>query len=986
MGHLAVGRADLLRCLHTEGPTALPAMAGFAGFRRRPRKRSERRPEEGATRRALPRTGLKESYDLPEPTTEAVQGVPFYRVVGHRPIERELAPGQQPDWYLTARPFTEDELQQERIAPPESEPLIPWPRFWPFLRSVLGLSGERREPDLDRLVEMVSRGRMPRRLPCRRVHRWAPSCQLILDLSPRLLPFQQDYWRLLPALARLRGHLGLEVLVTRDGPEGEVGHPGDPSFTSYVSPEAGTPVLILSDLGCMGEPGERAAWRRFGRRLRREGLTPVALMPCPPRFWDPRLAGLFFPVAWDRSYRLPKGVGGPRPWPGERTDPASDPGASRLLDLLAPAVRLEPALLRALRHALPSGGLDVGAEAAAWVHPHVIPSPHALSWADQKVVEQHRIAYCRQREQDRGLAGELIRRYHTHLTQSVRDEEAANLAQLDQGRSDPQVAERLARTLRTLEQADGSLRDGIAAWAARMGGRQHEGAWGLDPRRAAIWVMAHRQQLLSGACNLPPGLDISAAGWVLDTAGKTTLSILSQQGTDLVLAPLRMSNSNALDQGPGSSENSIDPRPPGSPLARLRLSGVPVQYEPVDSEASGKCSVPAQPGTHIPLPQEGLRLRADDAEIVIRPMQRPAWAHALGRDEGGLFADIPDTVGRRRLRWSPPGEEFHLSWGDRATENFGLIRIPHGAFWDQQDYGNSNERMARPSWAARTGIDEHGLWAEFQYEGVTQRLRWIWPGEFAMGSPEDEPERFDKERRHQVLLTRGFWLADTACTQALWQAVMGENPSQFEGAEQPVEQVSWERAQEFIARMNETIPGLKARLPAEAEWEYACRAGTQTPFSFGESITTEQVNYYGDYPYSGGEKGEIRSRTVEVKALPANAWGLYQMHGNVWEWCQDWYDAYPEETTIDPVGPTTGERRVVRGGSWFGNAWYCRSARRNHGEPGDRSLNLGFRLARGPMGRPAEPEEAEGPGRAGQTERSGVGQALRRALRRVRGK
>jgi formylglycine-generating enzyme required for sulfatase activity len=107
---------------------------------------------------------------------------------------------------------------------------------------------------------------------------------------------------------------------------------------------------------------------------------------------------------------------------------------------------------------------------------------------------------------------------------------------------------------------------------------------------------------------------------------------------------------------------------------------------------------------------------------------------------------------------------------------------------------------------------------------------------------------------------------------------MGENPSQFKGAERPVEQVSWEHVQDFTAKLNGAVPGLELRLPTEAEWEYACRAGTKTPFWFGENITPEQVNYHGNYPYAGGKKGQYREHTVEVKALPANAWGLYQTH------------------------------------------------------------------------------------------------------------
>ena len=142
--------------------------------------------------------------------------------------------------------------------------------------------------------------------------------------------------------------------------------------------------------------------------------------------------------------------------------------------------------------------------------------------------------------------------------------------------------------------------------------------------------------------------------------------------------------------------------------------------------------------------------------------------------------------------------------------------------------------------------------------------------------------------------------------------------------------------------------GLDARLPTEAEWEYACRAGTRSPFSFGGNITTEQVNYDGNHPYGDGPKVESRKQSLDVKALPANAWGLYQMHGNVDEWCADWLGDYPSGRAVDPVGPPTGAGRVLRGGGWLASAWWCRSALRRARGPGYRSLGIGFRLARGP--------------------------------------
>jgi len=264
-------------------------------------------------------------------------------------------------------------------------------------------------------------------------------------------------------------------------------------------------------------------------------------------------------------------------------------------------------------------------------------------------------------------------------------------------------------------------------------------------------------------------------------------------------------------------------------------------------------------------------------------------------------------------------------------------------------------------WATEWGEDAIGLWMAFIFKNVRQTFRWIPPGTFQMGSAKSEKQRNDNEPQHQVTLTQGYWLADTACTQALWQAVMGNNPARFkEDEQQPVEQISWEDVQEFLQQLNTLIPGLAAQLPTEAQWEYACRAGTRTPFSFGDNITPEQVNYDGEYPYAEGKQGLDREKTVPVKSLPANPWGLYEMHGNVWEWCQDWFADYPQVVVADPEGAETGTDRVLRGGSWFfSGGGGARSALRDAGAPDSRGLIIGFRFAPGQArNRAAEPQVA----------------------------
>lgn len=222
----------------------------------------------------------------------------------------------------------------------------------------------------------------------------------------------------------------------------------------------------------------------------------------------------------------------------------------------------------------------------------------------------------------------------------------------------------------------------------------------------------------------------------------------------------------------------------------------------------------------------------------------------------------------------------------------------------------------------------------------------ISPGTFMMGSPESEPGRGFDEPMHEVTITKAFHMMSAPVTQRLWKAVMGRNPASFRngGDDLPVEGITWNEVMEFIEKIS-SIGGLNYSLPTEAEWEYACRAGSRAAFGRGE--ITEL--YCGHDPVlwdTGWYCGNSGRRTRPIATKAPNAWGLYDMHGNVGEWCLDWYGDYPAKASTDPRGPESGPGRVVRGGSWFSNAGNCRSAARFHWPPGSRSDAIGFRLVR----------------------------------------
>ena len=314
------------------------------------------------------------------------------------------------------------------------------------------------------------------------------------------------------------------------------------------------------------------------------------------------------------------------------------------------------------------------------------------------------------------------------------------------------------------------------------------------------------------------------------------------------------------------------------------------------------------------------------------------------------------------MQENPEDTSLRLIFADwleeRGDQRGELIRLLH-TLTQAIEVPNRSKLEDRLQSLLASGVQPVG---PFWTNSIGMKFAWIPAGTFLMGSPESEEGRGEDETQHPVTLSKGFYLATHLVTQAAWQEVMGEAPSgesrgidiYFRGSDLPVETdyeyVVWEDCQKFLRKSSER-DSHAYRLPTEAEWEYACRAGTTTPFSFGETLSTDQANYDGRYPYGKGEKGVYRAEPTPVGNSPPNAWGLYDMHGNFWERCQDLYGEYRKEAVVDPHGPANsqGYVRVYRGGQFDSQAGEVRSARRwkEVASPG-RHIYVGFRPAMTP--------------------------------------
>lgn len=309
-----------------------------------------------------------------------------------------------------------------------------------------------------------------------------------------------------------------------------------------------------------------------------------------------------------------------------------------------------------------------------------------------------------------------------------------------------------------------------------------------------------------------------------------------------------------------------------------------------------------------------------------------------------------DAPSPRRAGQGVSISDFAHDLGMSAVEVLGLarrilaveFRTPSSLLTESQ--ANTLQEQFRTSTREATSISNSDSTRRLDLgNGAFLELVLVSAGRFKMGSPPEEEGHNDDEVEHFVSITRRFYLSIHPVTQVQFAQVMGFNQSYFQGADLPVEMISWFDALNFCEQLFKRF-GRHFRLPTEAEWEYACRAGSSTPFSFGSRITTDNANFDGKFTYAGGPLGATRWKTTPVRSFPPNEWGLYDMHGNIWEWCSDWYGEYKGSEVRDPAGPAQGDIRILRGGSWFNAPADCRSAQRDALDPGRRHSLYGFRI------------------------------------------
>ncbi len=889
------------------------------------------------------------------------------------------------------------DLCRQSIQLPRPAPLIPEARLGLVLRRLLLVTVEGRALDDERLIARLSRLLPLARVPRKPRQRWPARLQVLWDQANPLGPVREDQARVVDRLRRWRSPRELEVITVND--RGEfTWHHRQRGLRRWIkedrpvrAADASTTCLALSELGCAStDPARKAGWLRLRCRLERARARCVALVPYPETRWDPWITRPWQAVEWEEARTLTR----PSSSQGTRLKvrsqgPAGAQEGKALDDLrraLAPAVHVDRALLRAMRLAIGRGAPAVGQGALAVGRGALDVGAESDVWLDEaRIAERSGLGFSWAPEQRQALLGELaapdcawLRELSVGVLHRLRAGEGllGRAEELFATGDEAARVEALGLFRRYIKRrmAERGFADPFeAAYLLRLESRLGEGDF-EHQELAALWALRHRDGQGFDA-EPPPGLDVSRVLWLLEGLPPPRTYWLEEFGEALRVRRVDAGVPGAL---PLLSLSLRWPRLEVEALAGDALLGsatLELGEAALLSESGLEQARAAtrQPGRLLGRAATRWRLRGDYGLVraELEQVRLPDRASSLRRDSDGLWVGMELRV----FDWVP-GE---------AAGRAAVVTIDHSVRETWLPWG-----AWPPPWASRLERHRYGLVATLPLsDRVATRLRWIPPGRYLMGSPHDENGRFgDEGPQHWVTLSRGFWLGEAPCTQEEWEAVMGGNPSYFKDkaepsrtARRPVESVSWEDCQGFCARLNERYPGMGARLPTEAEWEYACRAGTASAYNDGSACTEP----YGKHPAVmelGWFIENSRRETHDVKGLAPNAWDLYDLLGNVWEWCRDWYGPYSEEEQRDPLGPAQGQARVIRGGGWESTAGLCRSAQRSRYAPSGRYYDQGFRLLAGQPGEPGKPSRSSRPGAEAQGEPSSNGLAERSGAER----
>ncbi|HAV34433.1 MAG TPA: hypothetical protein DCX79_20735 [Planctomycetaceae bacterium] len=902
--HSAISAADLLQVLQTVGPDQLRPAAQCFGFVQTSEMQG---PVDLESNQMFP-TGHTGSDGSGEPVSSI--GPPAFQFPAQRPKQlfwqAQQAESLQGAVAVRAagQPISDQQLQQ--LAPDRKlrhDIPVPWRRTAAFMRRRGGRLIAGRAIDLRSLLRMVASGSTVPRIPRMSRLVWGAPLVILWDDCPDMHVFGADVQHVVQRLHREAGASAIRVIRMVS-----VAH-------SLVLP-ASSPVMLISTLGLVQQHSALPEqWLRLAQSLRQQGHLLTALVPVPPVLLQSDAAVAWNAVSWDLGQRFHRRFR--RSCVSAEVQDvfaASQQAAETLLDLLATAARIDPALLRQARVRLRREGVnaDALAEYLAWHHPDCWQS---VSCCGLKPGEPY--------------ARRLSNRQQLYTTNPQLVNDVQSL--IDQQHSAYSCAIELETALRS--------------WNQRTQQQQQES-------RQLLQRIIDRLRLLALEPASPEGTRSGLPAWFNDMIQRLPPQIRSAEQ----LAPL-------IAEGLALTDTWLQ-------AERELPAGVAEQVYREQLQAAEQRVETGQ--------QLEMDVGLQSTELVLQTagrQQRPWWPLAQLRavTSKHLTVSLVSDTGERQLlsRMLHPG----------APERIALPADIHSVLLETPAARLQLHKVPRPDWARRFWQDAWGTAAEFRIGDVLFVMRWIPPGRFLMGSPDDEKGRdSDEGPLHEVTISRGYWLGQTPVTQQQWQAVvqaaertasgssqrsrrssgsaaaaggsqLKAEPSLFSGNPlHPVERVNWHQCVQYCQLVQGLLGGeLQFRLPSEAEWEYACRAGTSGAFNDDSACTEPEgtdpaPEKLGWYTKNSGGK------THPVGLKQSNGWGLYDMHGNVWEWCRDAPRQYSSEPQVDPVGSeTSGASRVLRGGSWNNNARNCRAAYRNTNDPGNDWQNTGLRLSAAQM-------------------------------------